>query len=528
MLDHRTRSAARAVWCLFRFLGSVSAERPLRPGGWTTRVRSDENRRFAALGPHGRELEASEGDGTRSHRHHRRPPAQPQERHRRDPEEEAGDPHAASRARASRRSPSTRSTPRASAATSRASTPTPGSSWARWTSRSTTRSAAWRPRSRSSRRRPAATRARRSARSPRSTTTCACCGRASGRLTCHNCGRAGLAAVVAADRARDRRRSPAGTKFLLAGAAREGAQGRAPRRARAGAQGRASRACAWTGSCCRLEDDDPPRQEEEALDRRGGGPADRQAGHRASASTTRWRPRCATARGMVIVAPEGQPEKVMSQHRACHHCGISFPEPSPQLFSFNSPQGMCPECSGLGTRMEMDPSWWCRTRTSPSTRARSSRWARSARAPAGAPTSCARWRASAASTSTSRGVAAAAAPQGASSTAPATSGCRSRCRARGARARSRCATRARINSMMRAHARDALRGHARSTTRSSSPTGPARPAAGGACGPKALGVQDRRTATSPRSPRSAWQTRTRFFDEPGPQGRARPRSRPSC
>jgi excinuclease ABC subunit A len=59
--------------------------------------------------------------------------------------------------------------------------------------------------------------------------------------------------------------------------------------------------------------------------------------------------------GVVVVAPEGQPEKVMSQHRACHYCGISFPEPSPQLFSFNSPQGMCSECSGLGTRMEMDP-----------------------------------------------------------------------------------------------------------------------------------------------------------------------------
>jgi excinuclease ABC subunit A len=59
--------------------------------------------------------------------------------------------------------------------------------------------------------------------------------------------------------------------------------------------------------------------------------------------------------GIVVVAPEGQPEKVMSQHRACHECGISFPEPTPQLFSFNSPQGMCPECSGLGTRMEMDP-----------------------------------------------------------------------------------------------------------------------------------------------------------------------------
>jgi excinuclease ABC subunit A len=59
--------------------------------------------------------------------------------------------------------------------------------------------------------------------------------------------------------------------------------------------------------------------------------------------------------GVVVVAPEGQPEKTMSQHRACHDCGISFPETTPQLFSFNSPQGMCPECSGLGTRMEMDP-----------------------------------------------------------------------------------------------------------------------------------------------------------------------------
>jgi excinuclease ABC subunit A len=60
--------------------------------------------------------------------------------------------------------------------------------------------------------------------------------------------------------------------------------------------------------------------------------------------------------GVVVVAPEGSPEKVLSEHRACHHCGISFPEPTPQLFSFNSPQGMCPECSGLGTRMEMDPA----------------------------------------------------------------------------------------------------------------------------------------------------------------------------
>ena len=59
-------------------------------------------------------------------------------------------------------------------------------------------------------------------------------------------------------------------------------------------------------------------------------------------------------KGVVIVAVEGEPDRVMSQQRACTNCNLSFPEPTPQLFSFNSPLGMCPDCSGLGTRMEMD------------------------------------------------------------------------------------------------------------------------------------------------------------------------------
>ena len=37
------------------------------------------------------------------------------------------------------------------------------------------------------------------------------------------------------------------------------------------------------------------------------------------------------------------------------HCGVSLPELNPQLFSFNSPQGACPACSGLGTRLILDP-----------------------------------------------------------------------------------------------------------------------------------------------------------------------------
>ncbi len=40
---------------------------------------------------------------------------------------------------------------------------------------------------------------------------------------------------------------------------------------------------------------------------------------------------------------------------ACIPCGLSFQPPSPQLFSFNSPQGMCPECDGLGQLYTFDP-----------------------------------------------------------------------------------------------------------------------------------------------------------------------------
>ncbi|MGH9089926.1 MAG: excinuclease ABC subunit UvrA, partial [Acidimicrobiales bacterium] len=43
------------------------------------------------------------------------------------------------------------------------------------------------------------------------------------------------------------------------------------------------------------------------------------------------------------------------QHLACTHCGISFEEPAPRSFSFNSPYGACPACAGLGTRYEVDP-----------------------------------------------------------------------------------------------------------------------------------------------------------------------------
>jgi excinuclease ABC subunit A len=46
---------------------------------------------------------------------------------------------------------------------------------------------------------------------------------------------------------------------------------------------------------------------------------------------------------------------VLSAHYACTHCNKSYEPPSPQLFSFNSPQGMCLDCDGLGTRYTFDP-----------------------------------------------------------------------------------------------------------------------------------------------------------------------------
>ncbi len=46
---------------------------------------------------------------------------------------------------------------------------------------------------------------------------------------------------------------------------------------------------------------------------------------------------------------------VLSADYACNSCGISFQPPSPQLFSFNSPQGMCYECDGLGDMFSFDP-----------------------------------------------------------------------------------------------------------------------------------------------------------------------------
>ncbi len=57
--------------------------------------------------------------------------------------------------------------------------------------------------------------------------------------------------------------------------------------------------------------------------------------------------------GQLIVHMLGREDLKMSEARSC--CGVAYPELIPQIFSFNSPLGMCPECNGIGTLLAMDP-----------------------------------------------------------------------------------------------------------------------------------------------------------------------------
>ncbi len=67
--------------------------------------------------------------------------------------------------------------------------------------------------------------------------------------------------------------------------------------------------------------------------------------------------------GMIIISvqpdttqPDSKGEDwLMSEENTCTFCSISFAELSPQMFSFNAPQGACRTCSGLGSRLEIDP-----------------------------------------------------------------------------------------------------------------------------------------------------------------------------
>jgi len=66
------------------------------------------------------------------------------------------------------------------------------------------------------------------------------------------------------------------------------------------------------------------------------------------------------ADGVMLVLCQSQEgpvtEHFFSQKNACPDCGVSIPELQPRLFSFNNPFGACPACTGLGIKMEFDPS----------------------------------------------------------------------------------------------------------------------------------------------------------------------------
>ena len=64
-----------------------------------------------------------------------------------------------------------------------------------------------------------------------------------------------------------------------------------------------------------------------------------------------------SANGIIVVTKRVEDKEVevfFSQKNACPDCGISVPELQPRLFSFNNPFGACPECTGLGQKMEWD------------------------------------------------------------------------------------------------------------------------------------------------------------------------------
>ncbi|RMH06278.1 MAG: excinuclease ABC subunit A [Nitrospirae bacterium] len=59
------------------------------------------------------------------------------------------------------------------------------------------------------------------------------------------------------------------------------------------------------------------------------------------------------ANGLVAILPEQGEVNLYSEHLACTRCGVSYPEITPRVFSFNSPHGACPACDGIGRILEM-------------------------------------------------------------------------------------------------------------------------------------------------------------------------------
>ena len=59
--------------------------------------------------------------------------------------------------------------------------------------------------------------------------------------------------------------------------------------------------------------------------------------------------------GLILIDKGNDGDWLLSELNSCVDCGMSFPRMTPAMFSFNSPMGMCPECNGLGSKLEIDP-----------------------------------------------------------------------------------------------------------------------------------------------------------------------------
>ena len=59
---------------------------------------------------------------------------------------------------------------------------------------------------------------------------------------------------------------------------------------------------------------------------------------------------------LILNELDGDRDTMFSQNYACEECGVSLPELSPRMFSFNNPYGACPVCTGLGTQLVADPA----------------------------------------------------------------------------------------------------------------------------------------------------------------------------
>ena len=178
-----------------------------------------------------------------------------------------------------------------------------------------------------------------------------------GKPHCFNCGRP-IAAQSAEQIIDQIMGLEDGTRFMVHGADRARAQGRvrqaAGRAARRGLHAREGRRRAAPA-----RGGDRPRQEVQARHLGGRGPARDAAGPAQAAGRLgrdRGRAGRRHRRGRDGAARRRAGRSTTYSERfACLHCGISMPELEPRSFSFNSPHGACPRCTGLGSQMEIDP-----------------------------------------------------------------------------------------------------------------------------------------------------------------------------